>query len=65
VTARSTWLLRIGTALLVLGFGFVLQGIWIALTGDVDMTPFDRAKMIGAVGFAVLVVGWILQRRGK
>ncbi len=65
MTPVSTWLLRLGTALLVLAFGFVLQGIWIALTRDVSMTPFDRAKMIGAVGFAVLVVGWILQRRGK
>jgi hypothetical protein len=65
VTPVSTWLLRLAAALLVLAFGFVLQGIWIALTRDFDMTPFDRAKMIGAVGFAVLVVGWILQRRGK
>jgi uncharacterized membrane protein len=65
VTTRSTWLLRLGTALLVLGFAFVLQGIWVALTRDFDMTPFDRAKMTAAVGFAVLVVGWILQRRGK
>jgi uncharacterized membrane protein len=65
VTAISTWLLRIGAALLVLGFAFVLQGIWVALTKDFDMTPFDRAKMTGAVAFAMLVVGWILKRRGR
>lgn len=65
MTAGSTWLLRLGAALLVLGFGFVLQGIWIALTRDFDITPFDRARMTAAFGFAVLVVGWILKRRGK
>lgn len=64
MTAKSTWLLRLGTALLVVGFCLVLQGIWVALTRDFAMTPFDRAKMTSAVGFAVLVVGWILQRRG-
>ena len=39
-------------ALLLLGFAFLLQGIWVALTRNFDMTPFDRAKMTAAVGFA-------------
>ena len=61
----SKWLLRIGSGLLLLGFVFLLQGIWSGLTQRYNMTPYDHAKMTGAVGFAVLVVGWILQRRGK
>jgi uncharacterized membrane protein len=61
----SKWLLFIGAALLLLGFGFLLQGIWIGLTQSFDQTPYDRAKMTAAVGFALIVVGWILKRRGR
>jgi hypothetical protein len=61
----SKWLLRIGTAMLLIAFFFLLQGIWSGLTQRYTMAPYDHAKMIGAIGFAVLVVGWILRRRGK
>lgn len=61
----SKWLLRIGTALLLIAFCFLLQGIWSGITQRYEMASYHHAKMIGAVGFAVLVVGWILRRRGK
>lgn len=61
----STWLLRIGTALLLLGFAFLLQAIWLSLADGIAQPAFARARMSAAVGFAILVLGWILQRRGR
>lgn len=61
----SKWLLWTGAGLLLLAFFFLLQGIWSGLTQRYNMAPYDHAQMTGAVGFAVLVVGWILRRRGK
>lgn len=65
MTPVSTWLLRLAAALLVLAFGFLLQGIWSGITQRYEMAGYAYARMIGAVGFVVLVVGWILKRRGK
>jgi uncharacterized membrane-anchored protein len=61
----SKWLLWIGSLLLLVAFCFLLQGIWAGLTQRYTMTPYAHARMTGAVGFAVLVLGWILRRRGK
>jgi hypothetical protein len=61
----SKWLLRIGALLLLVAFVFLLQGIWSGITQRYEMSGYHYAKMTGAVGFAVLVVGRILQRRGK
>jgi uncharacterized membrane-anchored protein len=61
----SRWLLWIGSLLLLVAFFFLLQGIWSGITQNYNMTPYGRAKMTGAVGFAMLVLGWILKRRGK
>ena len=65
MTPVSTWLLSIGTLLLLVAFGFLLQGIWSGITQRYEIGAYAYARMIGAAGFAVLVVGWILQRRGR
>jgi hypothetical protein len=59
----SKWTLRAGSALAVVGFAFLLSGIWSGLTQRYTQLPYDRAKMLGAIAFAILVVGWILRRR--
>jgi hypothetical protein len=61
----SKWLLWIGALLLLLAFGFLLHGIWSGMTQRYEMASYDYARMICAVGFAALVIGWILHRRGK
>jgi hypothetical protein len=61
----SKWLLWIATLLLLVAFFFFLQAVWSGITQRYEMSGYHYAKMTGAVGFTVLVVGWIIRRRGR